>query len=139
MIANSWAGLAYERDEQRVDSAKLCVIPNGIDIERFKPGRADGIRKEFNIPQDATVVGMFAHFRGNKDHATLIDAARKVLSNHRHVYFLLVGGFDGTEPNTLHGQCRAAVNRYGMGDRVIFAGHRSDMAQLYRAIDIKVL
>ncbi len=139
MIANSWAGFEYERDHQRVDAAKLCVIPNGVDTEVFHPGEAIELRREFDIPPAAPVIGMFAHFRGNKDHATLIEAAAMVLKKHHDARFLLVGGSDGDHENSLHGKTRAAVSRLDIADRVIFAGARSDIPELCRLIDIKVL
>lgn len=139
MIANSWAGFEYERDHQRVDASKLCVIPNGVDTHRFQPGDAVEMRQEFGIPADAPVVGMFAHFRGNKDHGTLIEAAALTLKHHPQTRFLLIGASDGDSSDSLHSQAAAAVARHRLTDRVIFAGARSDVAKLYRMVDIKVL
>lgn len=139
MIANSWAGMAFERDEQRVDASKLCVVSNGIDVNRFHPGRRDDVRAALGIGTDTVAIGMFAHFRGNKDHATLIDAFAKLPRKPQPIRLILIGGADGTGPEFIQGRCRAQVDRLGLADRVVFLGARSDVRELYHAVDIKVL
>ncbi|MBX3394886.1 MAG: glycosyltransferase [Phycisphaerae bacterium] len=139
MIANSWAGMAFERDEQGVGANKLCVVPNGIDVNRFFPGRREDIRAALGVGPETVAIGMFAHFRGNKDHATLINAFAGLARGPRPVRLILVGGADGAGPEFIHGQCRAQVDRLGLTDQVSFLGARSDVADLYHAMDVKAL
>ncbi|HWL95240.1 MAG TPA: glycosyltransferase [Phycisphaerae bacterium] len=140
IIANSWAGLEFERDTQGMDPARLCVVPNGVDTSRFAPRERAGSRRELGIPEDAVVFGMFAHFRGNKDPVTLLKAAVVILERNPSAYLVLVGASDGDGPLSLFGQCRAiAAEAPQVADRILFTGRRDDAARLYNMIDIKVL
>ncbi|MFQ5428665.1 MAG: glycosyltransferase [Phycisphaerae bacterium] len=139
MIANSHAGLTFERTCQGVRADKLRLIPNGVDTQRFRPGNASMERRALGIPEDSMIVGMFAHFRGNKDYATLLDAAARVLKTRDDVVFVCAGRPDGEGRETMFGRAQSAVAAHGMGDRVRFLGLREDLDELYRLLDVKVL
>lgn len=139
MIANSHAGLVYERDQQHVPPAKLCMIPNGVDTDRFRPGRAESLRDELDIPRDAVVVGMIAHFRGNKDHDTWLRAANDVLRTYPKAIFVSAGAPDGNTPTHCFGRARRLCRALGIERSVRFLGPRGDVAALYSMLDMKVL
>jgi len=137
MVANSHAGLEFERDRQHVPEGKLCVIPNGVDTHRFRPGRADHLRKECQLGCDDIVVGMVAHFRSNKDHATLVRAAARLVEDHPQARFVLLGKPDGD--SGYYAQAQALASQLGIEDYMRFAGNRENVADWYRCFDIKVL
>ena len=139
MIANSQAGYDFEHQQQGVPESKLHIIPNGADTNRFRPGRADDLRRELEIQQDAIVVGMIAHFRSNKDHETYIKAADRVLTRHPNVIFVCAGDQDGDGPAHCFGKAKRLAESLGIADRLHFLGPRGDVDTLYRMLDIKVL
>ncbi len=139
MIANSWAGRDFEHERQGIALERLCVIPNGVDTTRFAPRDGSAKRAELGVPPATRLVGMFAHFRGNKNHRMYIEAAAQVLRARDDVVFLCVGKPDGDGAGTRYGAAREAVARHGIGDRVRFLGDRSDVVELYNACDLKVL
>ncbi|HPF37077.1 MAG TPA: glycosyltransferase [Phycisphaerae bacterium] len=139
MIANSRAGMLYERDEQKVPERKLCVIPNGVDTNRFRPDRSPALRDALGIAQDAIVVGMIAHFRGNKDHDTWLRAAAEVLKTHPDTIFVSAGSIDGETPDHCFGRARDLARTLGIEHAVRFLGPRGDVAELYSMLDIKTL
>ncbi len=139
MIANSYAGMLYERDQQRVSAGKLCVIPNGVDTHRFRPGSAPTLRDDLNIPRDAVVVGMIAHFRGNKDHDTWIRAAAAVLRAQPDTIFVSAGSADGDTDQHNFGRARRLCRDLGIEGSVRFLGPRADVTDVYSMLDMKVL
>lgn len=139
MIANSHAGMLFERDQQRVPASKLCVIPNGVNVDQFRPGTSAALRDELQIPRDAVVVGMVAHFRGNKDHETWLRAAAEVLKNHPDTFFVSAGAVDGDTDAHHFGRAKRLCRELGIETAVRFLGPRGDMAALYSMLDMKVL
>lgn len=139
MVANSWAGREFEVTQQGIDEAKLFVIPNGVDTDRFRPKDASLRRAALKISQNAKVVGMFAHFRGNKNHAMFLEAAARVSRSCQDTVFLCVGKQDGESSDTLYGAAKRLVEKHGINDRVLFLGERSDVSELYNVCDVKVL
>jgi L-malate glycosyltransferase len=92
-----------------VDPARIVLIKNGLDIGRWPPvARADGDR--------GPVVGMVAHFREQKDHATFVLAAHRVAQMIPSVRFHLIGS------GPLEGRIRELVQSVGIADRVDFLG-----------------
>lgn len=112
-----------------VPSARIRVISNGIDLQRFKRS-ADSrtaIRHLFNIPLDAKLLLFVGHEFQRKGLAHVIGALDKLGDD----IWLLVVGSDNPAPY------RKLAPR--VQDRVIFAGARSDLPQLYSAADAFVL
>ena len=101
----------------------LCC---GIDLTAFQtPGTIDGaVRAELNIPSDALVFGHVGRFEAQKNHHFLVEVAAQVVRQEPKAYFLLIG--DGP----LRSEIEAEAASLGIGDRVIFAGLRSDIPQL---------
>jgi glycosyltransferase involved in cell wall biosynthesis len=75
------------------------------------------------------VVGAIGRLNAQKGHAFLVDAAARL----RHVEalrFLIVG--DGDLMENLRARAAAA----GVADRVVFAGHRTDVPDVLGALDV---
>jgi 1,2-diacylglycerol 3-alpha-glucosyltransferase len=114
------------------------AIPNFIDTDRFRPGRADSIRRELGIPARAQVVLSAAAIkRGHKrvDHLIGEFAALLDRDPSRAAYLVVAGGWEA-ETDELVEQGRARL-----GDRVRFLIRhpRERMPELYRAADAFVL
>lgn len=113
----------------RVPCSRIRVIPNGIDLARFKPDPESGkaVRREFNIPSDARVLLFVGHEFHRKGLAHAIGALERLGDNTR----LLVVGSDNPAP--FRRLARIAP------ERLIFTGPRSDLPALYSAADAFVL
>jgi glycosyltransferase involved in cell wall biosynthesis len=110
------------------------VIYSGSDPTRYGPD-SDGtrIRREFGIAPDVPLVGKVANFyHGWKGHDTFLDAARKVMVDVPDTRFLLVGHRTDGE------KMRELISRFGLSDRVIAAGYRTDVPDILAALDVSV-
>jgi glycosyltransferase involved in cell wall biosynthesis len=119
--------------ERHLPPARVRVIWNGAPLAEFapvSPDQAARTRAALGLPAGALVIGSIGRLNEQKGHRYLIDAARAVADRHPEARFLIVGDGDLKEP--LRGQAQAL----GLGDRVVFAGHRSDVRELLGAIDV---
>jgi glycosyltransferase involved in cell wall biosynthesis len=117
---------------------KIVTIPNGFDLERWQPdpaARAD-VRAELGLAPDALLVGLVARWDPQKDHATFVRAARRVLAREPGVTFLLAG--DRIAPD--NPELAALLEAEGLlGDeRVRLLGLRRDVERLTAALDLAV-
>jgi glycosyltransferase involved in cell wall biosynthesis len=112
-----------------VPADRIKMIPNGIDLERFRPDLADrqSIRQEFGIPANAKLLLFAGHEFSRKGLKHVIRALDRLGSD---TWLLVVGG-DNSAPYR-----RIAI---GAVNRVVFAGPRSDMPACYAAADAFVL
>ena len=57
---------------------KMFVIPNGFDLDEFRPDREarKSVRKELKLDENALLVGLVARFDPQKDHRNFIEAAQ---------------------------------------------------------------
>lgn len=114
------------------DAARLTTIHNGVDAALFRPDpemRAR-MRAEFGYAEDDIVVGIVARLALAKGHTYLFDAVQRIADPRLRVLAL------GTGP--LESALREEAQARGIGDRVLFAGFRNDMAACVQAIDIGV-
>ena len=125
VAANSEAARRRLRREG-VRAGRISVIPNGIDLERFRPRAQDpgpGIRRVLTV----------ARFRPEKRLDTFIEAGRLALQAVPDLEFALAG--DGPLEDALKAQADAAR----LGNRVRFLGLRQDVQDVLREHDLFVL
>ena len=119
--------------ERFVPADRVRLIWNGAPLDEFAPvgrERAQSVRRELQIPDDAPVVGAIGRLNTQKGHAYLLEAAPAILQAEPRAFFLVAGDGDLMEP--LRQQARAL----GIAERIRFAGHRTDVPDLLGAIDV---
>lgn len=116
-------------------SDRSLFIPNGFDVERFRPDPATGseVRQALGIPQNATVIGHVARFHPMKDHASFLHAAVKVAQQFPGSHFLVVG-----REVSLNNQFLANVVPQKSEKCFSFPGERADVHRIMHAMDVLV-
>ncbi|HLI18892.1 MAG TPA: glycosyltransferase [Rhodanobacteraceae bacterium] len=135
IIANSEAGAAYHA-ALGYPHARIKVIPNGIDIHRFRfdPAGRDRLRREWGVADDCILVGLVGRIDPMKDHATFLRAAARLAGRDVKWRFACVGDGQPEFAQTV----RTLAESLGLHQRVIWAGSRNDVAAAYSALDIVV-
>ena len=120
-----------------VDANKIIVTYNGVDLSRFDLSKKESynneIRKEFNIPFDAKIIGIVGRHDGNKGHRHLIHVLKKLYIKYKNLYIILVG--EGRELISN----KALAKELKIMDRIIFTGLRLDVEKLHASFDIFTL
>ncbi|MER7643421.1 glycosyltransferase [Streptomyces sp. NPDC126522] len=100
-----------------VPGPRIEVVPNGIDLARFRfdPVQRLRTRQRLGLPEGAYVIGGIGRLAAGKRFDVLVRALAQLPDDY---WLLLVGG--GTEENLL----RRTAHDYGVADRVLFTGER---------------
>lgn len=114
---------------------KYEILYNAIELSkyRFNRQKRDAIRKKIGIADDVFVVGHVGRFTYQKNHEFLVDVFCEVENQESKSLLLLIG--DGPDREKIENQ----VAYYNLSDKVKFLGQRSDVADLYQAMDVIVL
>lgn len=117
-----------------VQSGKITIIPNAIDLEKFafNPDKRKLMRQKLGL-DGKFVLGHIGRFVYQKNHSFLIDVFAEVVRVKPEARLMLIG--DGELRKTIE---EKVVNR-GLHDKVLFLGNRNDVADLYNVMDIFLL
>lgn len=106
----------------------------GIDLTPFLGGDdRNRVREEFQIPQEAFLVGHIGRFDYQKNHRFLIEVIQKAVRTRPQTRLLLIG--DGP----LRPEIEQQVDALGLREHVIFAGLRRDVPCLLSGMDVFLL
>lgn len=117
---------------------RVHVIHSGIDPDRFRGGDRAGFRATIGggaagLEDDAFLVGTAAHLAAHKGIDKFLEAAAIASRSLGKARFVIVGR--GEEEAGL----RQLADRLGLEERVVFAGFREDMPDVYAGLDLFVL
>lgn len=124
-----------ELERRGVDPARIRWIPNAIDeaaLRRTDSGQ-DLRRVWAGDQNDATLAGVIGRFSPEKGPDLFLRAFAAAAPRAPKLRAVMVGDGPELEP------CRRLAERLGLAERVIFAGFRSDLAAIYRALDFLVI
>ena len=121
--------------DKAYDEGKVYLLNNAIDLDKFKYDEKirNNKRKELGINEDTLVIGHIGRFVAQKNHTFLIDIFNEIHKKNKDSLLMLVG------QGPLMNEIQAKVNNLGLKDSVIFLGQRSDVNELYQAMDVFIL
>ena len=113
--------------------SRMLTIRNGVDLDRFATSDRAAARQALEVGRDVIAVGTVGRLVPVKDHPTLLAAFALTLTREPRAMLYLAG--DGPLRASLVAQAAAL----GIGERVVFLGHRPDVERVLAALDIFVL
>jgi glycosyltransferase involved in cell wall biosynthesis len=122
---------------KRIDPARIWVVPNGIDPQRFAVDASKRLRRRllglFELPSvDQIVIGI-GRLERQKRFDIFLQAARLINNRVANVGFLVVG--DGSDRKELE----SLATELGLSPSVRFTGPRSDVPTLLGISDVFLL
>jgi glycosyltransferase involved in cell wall biosynthesis len=136
---------AVAADTERVlPGVPIAVVPNAVDLTRFRPGPADDLDQLAGLPpaENGTVrVGLVATYARWKGQLTFLDAAKtlNLTAPELKIRWYIIGGpiYHTAAQFTADELRRAAIDR-GIADRVGFVPFRQDPVGVYCGLDVVV-
>ena len=126
----------YERDtviRHGLSPNKVKKVYHGVYLQKPAGGvDVAGVRDEFGLGLETPVIAMVSRLERLKGHRYFLEAAARVSSAVPEARFLIVGG----GPRSLEEELTSLTAKLGIEEKVIVAGTRRDMYQIYSIIDI---
>jgi len=118
--------------------SNLPVIPNGVDLFKFKPSAEHraAVRGELGIPSVAPTVLFAARFDEMKNVPLFVKSATLFARQRPDAHFVMCGAGMTSENKAL---TNLLAEHMGMTDNVHLMGIRRDMPRFYAATDIVAL
>jgi len=121
--------------EEQITPERVVDIPNGVDVELFRPPTADErttLRRQFGFRTDDCIVLYMGRLIDRK-RLDLLVKALAALPHTRPAHCIIVG--DGPERQKL----QALVDAQGLGNSVHLVGATDDVLPYYQMADVFVL
>lgn len=113
---------------------KITITHNGIDTEIFQPNedKRDAMRNALGIGENF-VIGNVGRFRPQKNHEFLIEIFRSIYYKDKDAVLVCVGNGE------LEDEIKKKARVYGIDDRILFLGFRSDVNDLMHVFDVLLM
>jgi glycosyltransferase involved in cell wall biosynthesis len=110
----------------------IRVVPTGIDTRALASGNRTRGREQWNIPQDAVLVGHLGRIAPEKNLSFLAESVAKTLKREKNAWFLVVGDGPSRE------EMEKIMVSHEVAARVRFAGKLTGSAlhDAYAAMDV---
>jgi glycosyltransferase involved in cell wall biosynthesis len=131
IIANSQAGVDYYF-KHWPGRGKTRVIYNGYDPAQFDPPPTMP-RSELGLPEEGLLIGHVANLTYLKDYPTFLRALAVVFDRVADASAVILGGGDR------RGAYEGLARELGIAGRTLFLGHRKDVLDIVRHLDMGVL
>jgi glycosyltransferase involved in cell wall biosynthesis len=117
-----------------VDKTKIRIVPNGVDIKRFKPSSCEPLKRQIGIDSKLCVL-FVGRLIPRKGLTFLLEAAKQIVKEYSQTSFLIVG--NGPQKQHLI----EYAEKMNLTSNVIFLGDATENAlpALYNCADVFVL
>jgi glycosyltransferase involved in cell wall biosynthesis len=120
-------------------ASKSMVLYNAVTVaDPDIAGKTVGLREELGVPRNAPLVGMVGRISHWKGQEVLAEAAALVLQNQPEAHFVAVGSYFADESHYLD-KLKLLITRLGLDGRFHLVDYRSNVTDVYRALDVFVL
>src|ERR671922_2306975 len=146
--------IAINHDVAGVFGVDSTVVPNSVDLDRFRPGDQAAAKAALALPSERPVVSYFGFIYPSKGFREFIEAAAQLRDAGLDASYLIVGGavrgqefFQTVVGRSLQladltrdyeSEANRLVRELGLSDVVRFIPFTQDTAGLYQASDVVV-
>src|SRR5581483_212566 len=150
----STTSIAINRDVAEVFDVGSTVVPNSVDLQRFRPGDREAARAALGLRSDLPVVSFFGFIYPSKGFHEFIEVAGRLRDRGIDASYLAVGGaVRGQElfrtvvgrslqlvdlTRDYESEAKDLVHALGLDDVVRFIPFTQDTTNLYQASDVVV-
>lgn len=121
-------------ERMRVPADRLSLVENAIDTDRFRRGETrETAKQRLGMAPDRLLIGGVGRLQPEKGFEQLLRVGASLIERGHEVDVVIVG--DGP----LRGELESLARQLGHPEHLRLLGHRSDMIDLYHALDLFVL
>lgn len=133
-VANYYCACGQEAGEFLFPGREATIIPNAIEVNRFlyNAEMREKKREELGL-NDEFVLGNVGRLSYQKNHKFLIEIFSEVHKKEANTVLLLIGVGEKEQ------EIREQIHTLGLDKAVRFLGNRSDVNELYHAMDIFIM
>lgn len=133
-VATDYCTCGQEAGKFLFGNKDFTFIPNAIEVDKFLYDKdlRNKKRAELGI-KDEFVVGHVGRLSYQKNHKLLIEIFNSLLKLERNALLILVGVGEKEE------EIKKQIHELGLDSKVKFLGNRSDVNELYQAMDVFVM
>jgi len=136
IIATSKYSASYQ--QRLIPKRPVITVNPGVDLEKFQiQASQSSLRKRFNLPEDAFIVGMVGRLQRWKGFHLFVEAIAPILRRYPKVHGLLVGGTHDLEPDYPE-FLEQIIHQTGLQKRIHRVGHQTNVAEWMQTMDIVV-
>jgi glycosyltransferase involved in cell wall biosynthesis len=133
IVAVSQGTAAFVVQQERIPESKVVIVPNGVDLQHYRPGDHAAARLRWAIPKGGFVIASIGRLHPQKGHRFLLEALASIRSDIAGIVCLIAG----------EGQLREELIQYatvlGVADCCRFLGAVPDTRSIYDVADVAVL
>ena len=120
--------------QRHISARKIAVIPNGIACPPLST-QLDRVaaKARLDLPAREFVVGFIGRLERVKRPDLFIEVARHLGTSMNNLTFIMAGS--GREQSQVHNLAASS----GLGNRLLLLGHRNDVTELLRGMDLLVI
>lgn len=132
MLATQFLACSIEAGRFMFPGRDFSVFNNSIDLNQFafNPAARALLRGEMGIGPDAVVIGHAGRFTFQKNHKWIIEVFSEFVRIHPDCHLLLLGA------GPLEQEMSNLVKKYGICEKVIFAGMQKNVGDFLNAMDM---
>lgn len=132
IIANSNASINYHKNNG-FNMSKSKVIPNGIDINKFKQNSEDReiFRNKYELKVTDIAIGIVSRIDYMKGYIVFSKSVKKLMEEFDNVYIFSLGGGD----EKIKRECENILGQFN-DTRFKWLGNQSNVEELYSGFDI---
>lgn len=135
ILVNTVSGQRVHAD-YGYDRSKMQVVPNGFDLERFRPSESarKQLRQSLSLAPETPLIGLVARFSELKGQQLFIEAMTAVAAQSPETHFVLCG----TQITPQNTKLQQWIEASGHAARFHLLGERLNVEQVHAALDIEV-
>lgn len=133
-VANYYCACGKEAGEFLFKGKNTTIIPNAIEVDKFlfEQETREHKREELALKNEF-VLGHVGRFSYQKNHKFLIEIFSEVHKKNKNTVLLLIGVGEKEQ------EIKEQIHTLGLDEAVRFLGNRSDVNELYQAMDVFVM
>ena len=118
-----------------ISADRVTTLYSGVELGRaINPAEANAVRRQFDIPSEALLLGTVANLFPRKGYEPMLKALARLVPSRPLVHYVIVGSGDSGYERKI----RALVQELGLQARVHFAGFQESVLPFLQAMDLYV-